>query len=253
VRDAGGPDLEDRVSASPAWRQLHVACAGDEPRALVAEAVPSRLLDGRDPAQDPAAVLAWRIPRLVEVETWSPDEARHAWRPPWLAAPTRAMAQDPVGRWAFQQDQLIAGRVQALVTQVAADPPTWSAGVRPRPGPGAERALWEGEMGVVVAYRDQFRITDAADPVGTASGSGHQQQARLKATDACQRVQGLSEPAPVRATANERLRALALAQHEAPIAAGDALRRVKAAQLSADRMRASDSSRLGSPTNGPRL
>jgi hypothetical protein len=39
LRDAGGRELEDRVSASPAWRQLLLACAGDEHRALVAEAV----------------------------------------------------------------------------------------------------------------------------------------------------------------------------------------------------------------------
>jgi hypothetical protein len=32
LRDAGGLDLEVRVSASPAWRQLLLACAGDEPR-----------------------------------------------------------------------------------------------------------------------------------------------------------------------------------------------------------------------------
>jgi hypothetical protein len=86
LRDAGGRDLEDRVSASPAWRQLLVACAGDEPSALMAEAVRSRLLDGTDPAQDPAAVLAWRIPRLVDGGAERPHGARYPFRPPWLPA-----------------------------------------------------------------------------------------------------------------------------------------------------------------------
>jgi len=36
LRDAGGRDLQDRVSTSPSWRQLLVACAGDEPHQLLA-------------------------------------------------------------------------------------------------------------------------------------------------------------------------------------------------------------------------
>ena len=126
------------------------------------------------------------------------------------------MAQDPVGRWAARQDQLITGRVRALVEQVAADPPIWAAGMRPRPRPGDERARWETDIAVVVAYRDQFQVTDAADPIGTAPVLGHQQQARLTASAAWRRVQDRGEPAPVPATANERLRALAFASMRRP-------------------------------------
>src|SRR5674476_450127 len=151
LRDAGGRDLEDRVSASPAWRQLVVVCAGDEPRALVAEAVLSRLLGGDDPAQDPAAVLAWRVPRLVDVEAEGSHGARDDFHPPWLPGPSRVMEDSPVGRWGIQQDRLIAGHVGALVEQVAADPPTWAAGIRPRPEPGAGRDRWGADVGVVVA------------------------------------------------------------------------------------------------------
>jgi hypothetical protein len=253
LRDAGGSDVEDRVSHSPAWHQLLVACAGDEPRALVAEAAGSRLLDGRDPVQDPAAALAWRIPRLVDVEADGHDEAQHPWRPPWLPTPPQAMAQDPVGRWAARQDQLITGRVRALVEQVAADPPTWAAGMRPRPRPGDECSRWEADIAVVVAYRDQFQVTDAADPVGTAPVLGHQRQARLVASAAWRRVQDRGEPAPVPATANERLRALALREREAPIAAGDALARLQAAQRSGEAARPYDFARGTSPARGPRI
>src|ERR1019366_1472305 len=102
----------------------------------------------------------------------------------------KAMAQDPVGRWAARQDQLITGRVRALVEQVAADPPTWAAGMRARPRPGDECSRWEADIAVVVAYRDQFQVTDAADPVGTAPVLGHQRQARLVASAAWRRGQG---------------------------------------------------------------
>ena len=254
LRDAGGRDLEDRVSASPAWRQLLVACAGDEPRALVAEAVRSRLLDGGDPAHDPAAVLAWRVPRLAGDDAERGQGPGDPFRPPWLPAPTGAMAKGPVGRWGIQQDRLIAGRVGALVEQVAADPPTWAAGIRPRPEPAAERDRWEVDVGVVVAYRDQFRITDDADPLGAARVGDHQQQARLAARVAWRRVgQDCDAGEQARGSANERLRALATSERRDPIAAGEALRRLKAAQRSSDAMRAYDTGRLAASARGPRL
>ena len=254
LREAGGRDLEDRVSASPAWRQLLVACARAEPQALVSEAVRSRLLDGRDAVEDPAAVLAWRVSRLVDDNADPGDRTRDVFRPPWLPSPSGAMSEGPVGRWGILQEQLIAGRVRALVEQVAGDPPPWVAGIRPPPEPGGERDRWEADVGVVVAYRDQFRIMDDADPLGATRVCGHQQHARLSARAAWRRVEHQVEvrdqaPEP----ANERLRALALRERRDPIAAGDALRRLKAAQRSSDGMRPHDPVRLGSPARGPRL
>ena len=219
-----------------------------------AEAVRSRLLDGGDPAQDPAAVLAWRVPRLASDDAGRGQGPGDPFRPPWLPSPSGAMAKGPVGRWGIQQDRLIAGRVGALVEQVAADPPTWAAGIRPRPEPAAERDRWEADVGVVVAYRDQFRITDDADPLGAARAGDHQQQARLAARVAWRRVEHQPE---VRdqgpASANERLRALAASERRDPIAAGEALRRLKAAQRSSDAMRAHDTGRLAASARGPRL
>jgi len=254
LRDAGGRDLEDQVSASPAWRQLLVACAGDEPRALVAEAVRSRLLDGADPVQDPAAVLAWRVPRLVDDYVERGDGACDGFRPPWLPTPSRVMAGGPVGRWGIQQDRLIAGRVRALVEQVAAGPPTWAAGIRPRPEPGAERDRWEADVGVVVAYRDQFRITDDTDPLGVARVRGHQQQVRQAARASWQRVEHhVAPPDPGPVSANEQLRALASSGRRDPIAAGEALRRMKAAQRSSTAGRPYEPARHGATDRGPRL
>jgi len=254
LRDAGGRDLEDRVSASPAWRQLVVACAGDEPRALVAEAVRSRLLDGDDPAQDPAAALAWRVPRLVGGDAEYGDGARNVFHLPWLPDLSRVMTGSPVGRWGIQQDRLIAARVGALVEQVAADPPTWAAGIQPRPEPGAGRDRWDADVGVVVAYRDQFRTTDDADPLGAARVHGFQQQARLTARVAWQRVEhhsGVPDQGPT--TANERLRALATSGRRDPIEAGEALHRLKAAQRLGASGRPYEPARRGPSERGPRL
>jgi len=274
LRDAGGPDLENRVSASHSWRQLVVACAGDQPRAVVAEAVRSRLLDGDDPVQDPAAVLAWRIPRLADVgNARDARDARDAefgdlataagprdvsgegaFRPPWLPAPAWAMAEEPFGQWGIQQDRLITSRVQALVEQVAAGPPAWAAGIRPRPEPGSGRERWEADVGVVVAYRDQFRITDYADARGAARVGDHQQPARLAARAAWRRV-GPDWDAGERAggSANERLRVLAISERRDPIAAGAALSRLKAAQRASDAKRAYDQVRLAASARGPRI
>lgn len=256
-----GRDLEDRVTASPAWRQLVVACAGDEPRALVAEAVRSRLLDGGNALEDPAAVLAWRVSRLVDSDEHAEfvagvhdDADSYAFRPPWVPAPPHTMAEGPVGQWGIQQDRLITGRVRELVDQVAGDPPTWAAGIRPRPEPRSERDRWEADVGAVVAYRDQFRITHDADPLGAARVRGHQHQARLTARVAWQRVQDHAEiPDRIPVSANERLRALASSQPRHPVAAGAALRRLKAAQRSSDEIRSYDSGRRPAPTKGPQL
>jgi hypothetical protein len=156
----------------------------------------------------------------------------------------------------IQQDRLIAGRVRALVEQVAADPPAWAAGIRPRLESGAERDRWEADVGVVVAYRDQFRITDDADPLGAARvrARSHQHQARLTARAAWQRVQDHSEVSDqVPASANERLRALTLSQPRHPVSAGAALRRLKAAERSSDGMRSYDPGRRTAPTKAPQL
>jgi hypothetical protein len=254
LRDAGGRDLEDRVSASPAWRQLLLACAGDQPTALVAEAVRSRLLDGGDPAQDPAAVLAWRVPRLVADNPGCGAGAGDPFRPPWLPAPSGVMAEGPAGRWGIEQDRLIASRVQALVEQVAVNPPPWAAGMRPRPEPGAERDRWEADVGMVVAYRDQFRVTDDADPLGAAWVRGRQQQARSAARAAWQRMEHHADPSdPSPASANQRLRALAASERRDPIGAGEALRRLKAARRSGAAVRPYERARHDATARGPRL
>ena len=59
LRDAGGQRLEQRAADAPGWRRLLLTCAGERPRATVAEAVRSRLIE-IDGVEDVAALLAWR-------------------------------------------------------------------------------------------------------------------------------------------------------------------------------------------------
>ncbi|HET7475192.1 MAG TPA: MobF family relaxase [Dermatophilaceae bacterium] len=226
LRDAGGPALEDRVATAPAWRRLLLACAsGDDPRGTVAEAVRSRLLDTTDAAGDPAAVLAWRVPRLADADTGRTgidltdlDRTRSCplW-PPWLPAVTATTDDSDVRRWVGRQDQLIQDRVAALVDLVDTDRPAWAAGIPPpsRDDPtdagGAAGGRWRRDVGTIAAYRDQFRVTEPTHPLGPAHGDAEQRHARLAAQAAWDRLRGDDRcdrdglPLPV----NDRLRALA--------------------------------------------
>ena len=157
LRDVGGRDLEDRVSASPAWRQLLLACAGDEPRALVAEAVRSRLLDGDDPAQDPAAVLAWRVPRLVGVDAEYGDGARNVFHPPWLP-----------GRLASWRTARLASGGSNRIASSPVVSGLWSSRWRRthrrgRPAYGLARSQERGAIG-------GRRTWEWSWPIGTSSG-----------------------------------------------------------------------------------
>lgn len=164
------------------------------------------------------------------------------------------MGDSSVGEWAIQQDRLIGGRVRALVEQVVADPPTWATGIRPRPAPGAGRDRWETAVGVVAAYRDQFRITDSTEPLGAAGVRGQQHRARLTARVAWRRVQHHPQVLDhIPASANDRLRALSWSQHRDPIEAGEALSRLKAAQRSHTRERPHERAGIGVPGRGPSL
>ena len=259
LRDAGGRGLEQRVSESPAWPRLLTACAGTDPRDRVAEAVRSRLPDGaepvqdrvHDPAHDPAAVLAWRVWRLDEPAT-VPGQVPSSY-PPWLPAPPPALAPGPVGDWVQHQHRLITARVAALVEQVAVNPPPWAAGLSPRPEGGPARGRWEADVGVVAAYRDQYRIPDDAELPGPHAAHSHQSQARQAALLAWQRLRlPPAEPGPGSVSVNERLRALAVGRPQ-PAGAEDALAGLRDDRRKAAEVRAHGPSRTGLAERGPRL
>ena len=189
LRDVGGEALEATVTSSPSWARLVLACAVADPRALVREAVRSRLVGDANEIRDLAALLTWRIERLDDpLAQPTPSEdgqgSRTGLRPPWLPSPPAALIADPIGRWAIRQDALVRERVQALVLEMAEHPPAWAARLCRMPAEPAERAQWERDVAAVVAYRDQSRLPaelpiwvaaaeDQGDAAKTASAAWH--------------------------------------------------------------------------------
>ncbi len=208
LRDAGGRALEDRVTHAPGWRRLLLACAGDDAREQVSEAVRSRLLGGPAEVRDPAAVLAWRVANL---DPNGAPAVGERFRPPWLPPPPTLSVDsvDSVGMWAAGQDRLVTDRVWALVERVAAEPPPWAHGIPARPEHGAGRERWERDLGVVAAYRDQHRIPDDVDPWTPAPAAGRATVAETAARNAFQRLHHDAGAGPEAApSVNDRLRAL---------------------------------------------
>lgn len=243
LRDAGGRALEDRVTHAPGWRRLLLACAGDDARERVSEAVRSRLLDGPAEVRDPAAVLAWRIANL---DPNGAPPVGERFRPPWLPPPP-TLSVDSVGTWAAGQDRLVTDRVEALVERAAAEPSPWAYGIPARPEPGPARERWERDLGVVAAYRDQLRIPDDVDPWAAAPAAGRTAEAETAARTAWRRLHHDAGSGPEAApSVNDRLRALV----SRPTPQGDA---VADRPHAADRGRAEDPRRPVPLERGPRL
>ena len=213
LRDAGGPDLEQRVADSPGWRRLLITCLGDDPRATVAEAVRSRLLDTVQDVPDLGALLTWRIEELTEA-TQLPSQQSPP-RIPWLPTPSAGLAADPVGGWVIEQDRLVHTRVAALVDQVAATPPRWAHGIPARPEQGPARARWEADVALVAAYSDQHRIPDDLDLLA-AAGPGPRRGSHAVALAAQRRLKTAPNAPAASRSVNQRLHALAEAARQDP-------------------------------------
>ena len=213
LRDAGGLDLEQRAADSPGWGRLLLACAGNDARATVAEAVRTRLLDPTHAIEDMAAVLTWRVNDLVV----QPEAAaqRCLMRPPWVPPPPAGLAADAIGAWAMEQDRLIGSRVSALVNQVATTPLGWANGIPPRPQEPAARTRWDADVATVAAYRDQHRIPDDVDLVN-AGGRGQVRGPLAVAVAAQRRLHAPPVAAAPAQSLNQRLQALAEAARQRP-------------------------------------
>jgi len=241
LRDAGGRALEERVAAAPDWQRLLLACAGQDPRERVAEAVRSRLLDGPEEVRDPATVLAWRVANLTT--DGAPETAVERFRPPWLLPPPPGLATDPIAGWAAQQDTLVTDRVRALVERVASQPPRWADRIPARPQAGPERDRWERDMAVVVAYRDQLRVPDDVLPWAATAPPGRGGEVETLALAAWRRLRDPGPGTVAQASVDDRLRALLT--RPAPRAPDD--------ELSRQRTREQQLRRPARLERGPRL
>jgi hypothetical protein len=80
---------------------------------------------------------------------------------------------DPLVRtWLVRHADLIAARLNTLVQEALTDPQLWMETITPPPPDGPGRDTWTAAMRHIVAYRDQYQITDATDPLGPAEQQG---------------------------------------------------------------------------------
>lgn len=132
---------------------------------LVPAAVAERSLGHAD---DPAAVLQWRIARRIGSEQ-PPDRPTAAL--PWMA---RAYGQQPdVASYLRELNQAVAARVDDLRQQVSDTGPAWASGIGSRPGEPAAAAGWDDVVGLAAAYRETYRINtdNPAEPLGPEPSS----------------------------------------------------------------------------------
>ncbi|MGH7954565.1 MAG: hypothetical protein ACREOZ_01240, partial [Gloeomargaritales cyanobacterium] len=139
-------------------------------------------------AEDPAAVLHWRIHQRIDrgppPRTPPADRATEpvAAGPmvqqralPWQAYPHHTLTEnDPeIARYLAELNTAIDTRHTELRTQLAHEQPTWTARLGPRPESATAAARWDRLAGLAAAYRETHRETtrDPAHPLGATPDS----------------------------------------------------------------------------------
>jgi DNA primase catalytic core len=83
------------------------------------------------------------------------------------------MVTDPlVQAWLVRHADLIATRLDALVEDAVTNPQLWMEPITPPHAAGPNRGAWAVAMRQVVAYRDQYQITDPTRPLGPSGLEG---------------------------------------------------------------------------------
>lgn len=108
-----------------------------------------------------------------------------------------------VRAWASTQADLIAARVDALVTAAEISPPAWAATIAPVPQNPEEAERWRAAMRRIVAYRDRWSVA-SVEPV--PEGPRHGEQGRARA-DAARALDQLVRQAPAPSTSDSIERA----------------------------------------------
>ncbi|MFY1623775.1 MobF family relaxase [Micromonospora sp. WMMD735] len=167
VRQLHGPALADRLSRDLALPALiskltTYATAGHEPHDLLRRVLRMRELDTAD---DIAAVLCWRLDHLMRHTTADPTIAEHAdqWRTHTERLPD-GLSGD-IGDALRQVAVICDRRVEALAHLTAETRPAWSLALGDIPADDAGRRQWLTRAGVVAAYRDTYRLSNA-HPIG---------------------------------------------------------------------------------------
>lgn len=144
--------------------------------------IPAALANGElTTAHDPAAVLQWRIERILErqqPQRTSGETGQPAL--PWMARAHVDMQHLEVAGYLHQLNDAIRSRTTELREQVTANPPTWLAGLGPRPTEPPATTLWDELAGTAAAYRETYNLT-GSDPTAPLGPRPDSQGAKARA------------------------------------------------------------------------
>jgi conjugative relaxase-like TrwC/TraI family protein len=134
--------------------------------------------------------------------------------PPWVTAPAQTADGNPVHRaYLTAAADLIGERACALAERAITDRPAWTRTLGDAPQDPAVRADWQRQIGVIAAYRDQYKVTDndpghPAGPYIEPGRSGHDAYwhaaaAALRATNIAASGQIATSPSTDRAATHQ--------------------------------------------------
>ncbi|MEH0930914.1 MobF family relaxase [Micromonospora sp. CPCC 205558] len=173
VRQISGRQLADRLArdlALPALiaRLTTLREAGHDPTDVLRRAIRPREIDSAD---DIAAVLSWRIDRIIGRATADPTIAT---TPELAATYTERLPANLTGDIGGALRQ-VAGicdrRVRALADLAAEQRPAWARALGDVPDDPAGRDQWLARAEVIASYRDRYQLT-SEHPIGPEPSSG---------------------------------------------------------------------------------
>ncbi|MGW0504011.1 MobF family relaxase [Micromonospora sp. NPDC003241] len=167
VRRIAGRPLADRLAddlALPALitRLTTLEAAGHDPADVLRRTIRHRELTT---AEDIAAVLSWRIDRLLSRAVADPITATSSPQSGTYTDRLPATASGDIGDALRQIAAICDRRIEALAHLAATQQPTWSHALGNLPADPIGRDQWLGRAEVVVAYRDRYQLT-SDHPIG---------------------------------------------------------------------------------------
>lgn len=146
--DARAAHAEPRTWNVLAWTLKAAENAGHDVRTILAGT------SGAD-----LGAIHSRVQHLVRAAAKASAGVSHL--PPWITAPTQAAITEPRhGDYLKASADLIADRFTTLGEQTADNRPIWSTDLGQAPEDPAGRAVWQRQLAVIAAYRDQYGIGD---------------------------------------------------------------------------------------------
>ncbi|MBQ1052474.1 relaxase domain-containing protein [Micromonospora sp. C51] len=167
VRNLAGQALADRLAddlALPALitRLTTLEAAGHDPADVLRRTIRHRELDTAD---DVAAVLSWRIDRLLTRTVADPITATSLAQAGTYTDRLPATATSDIADALHQVATICDRRIGALADLAATQQPAWARALGDAPTDPVGRDQWLGRAEVVVAYRDRYQLT-SDHPIG---------------------------------------------------------------------------------------